>query len=522
MLHPCGIDPILDTTVGGIVRETAERAGARIGLVAAWPGVAARRVWTYAEIVEESERAARALLERFDPGERVAVWAPNIPEWLFLQFGAALAGMTLVTVNPAYRAPELAYVLQQAEAVGLFLVGEYRGNRMAEAAAEARPRLAALRDVVFLERWDEFCATGTPGGTLPHVSPDDVTQIQFTSGTTGRPKAAMLHHRGLTNNGRLVAERIGLTQDDVLLNPNPLFHVAGSGFMNLGAVQSAATQVLCPFDPGLVLALVEDLRATHAGAPPTMLDVVLAHPERARRDLSSLRVLNSGGMSVPAALVRRVESELGAAFAIGYGQTEACGLSHHVRLDDTIEDKAQTVGPPLPGVDVCVREPSTGAVLPAGHTGELCLRGYQVMAGYFRMPAETDQTIDRDGWLHTGDLASVDDRGYCRIEGRLKEMIIRGGENIYPQEIEQVLARHPSVAAAAVVGVPDERYGEQVAAFVVPVEGRDLPTADRLIEYCRRELAPFKVPRRVEIVEALPVTPLGKVQKYLLREMLGG
>jgi fatty-acyl-CoA synthase len=490
--------------------------------VAAWPGVGERRVWTYSELLEESERAARALLGRVDPGERIAVWAPNIPEWLFLQFGAALAGITLVTVNPAYRASELGYVLEQSEAVALFLVEEYRGNRMAQAAAEVRPRLPAIREVVLFDQWADFCASGAATETLPHVSPDDVTQIQFTSGTTGRPKAAMLHHRGLTNNGRLVAGRIELAEGDVLLNPNPLFHVAGSGFMSLGAVQSAATQVLCPFEPGLVLALIEGLRATHAGAPPTMLDVVLGHPDRAGRDLSSLRVVNSGGMSVPAELVGRVESELGVAFAIGYGQTEACGLSHHVRLDDAIQDKAQTVGPPLPAVEVCVREPATGAVLPTGRTGELCLRGYQVMSGYFRMPNETTETIDGDGWLRTGDLASVDERGYCRIEGRLKELIIRGGENIYPQEIEQVLARHPAVSAAAVVGIRDERYGEQVAAFVVPAGGRDVPATTEIIEHCRRELAPFKVPRRVEIIDELPMTPLGKVQKYLLQQKLSG
>jgi fatty-acyl-CoA synthase len=514
------MEVIRETTVGGVLGETAERVGARPGLVAAWPGVSERRTWTYAEMFEESLRAARALLGRFDPSERVAVWAPNIPEWLFLQFGAALAGLTLVTVNPAYRAAELVYVLGQCEAVGLFLVSEYRGNRMAETLAAIRAQLPFLREVVLFDEWVGFCASGSSVEHMPEVSPDDVSQIQYTSGTTGQPKAAMLHHRGLTNNGRLVAGAVELVEGGVMLNPNPLFHVAGSGFTSLGAVQAAATQVLCPFDPALVLALIESEHATHAAAPPTMLDVVLGHPDRAARDLSSLHVLNSGGMGVPAQLVRRVESELHASFAIGYGQTEACGLSHHVRLDDSIEDKAGTVGRSLPGVEVCVREAASGEVLPPGETGELCLRGYQVMSGYFRMPAETADAIDAEGWLQTGDLASLDERGYLRIKGRLKEMIIRGGENIYPQEIEQILVRYPGVAAAAVVGIPDERYGERVAAFVVPSGDADKLSAERLVEHCRRELAPFKVPRRIEIIDELPLTPLGKVQKFLLRQRL--
>jgi fatty-acyl-CoA synthase len=251
-----------------------------------------------------------------------------------------------------------------------------------------------------------------------------------------------------------------------------------------------------------------------------MLDIVLGHPDRATRDLSSLQVLNSGGMSVPPAIVARVQSELHADFAIGYGQTEACGLSHHVRLDDSVTDKATTVGRPLPAVEVRVQDVTNGQPVPPGHVGELCLRGYQVMSGYFNMPEETAEAVDRDGWLHTGDLASVDERGYCQIKGRLKEMIIRGGENIYPQEIERVLLGHPTVSAAAVVGYPDDRYGEQVAAFIVPTTRSDAPSPKQLTEHCERELAPFKIPRRIEFVDSLPLTPLGKVQKYLLTERL--
>ena len=510
--------PVLDTTVGGVLRQAAAAVPDRVGLVAAWPGTPTRR-WRYAELLDEAERAAWALLGRFAPGERVAIWAPNIAEWLVLYYGTALAGLTLVTVNPASRPRELAYVLRHSGAAGLFLVEEYRGSPLATLLDEVRPELSALREVVSFAEWGTFLASGSPTERLPEVAPDAAAQVQYTSGTTGTPKGALLPHRALTNNARFGADRLGAQPGEVWLNANPLFHVAGSGLFNLGAVQRQATQVLCPFDPDLVLQLAEEERAAIVPMPPTMLDLLLARHAAHPRDLSALRVVAAGGMTVPPALVRRLEATLGVPLLIGYGQTETCGLVLQAAAADAPSDRAETLGRPLPQVELRIVDPRRQTVVPPGQVGEICVRGYTVMRGYLDLPEATAEAIDADGWLHTGDLGAMDARGYCRIAGRLKEMIIRGGENIYPREIEAVLEGHPSVAAAAVVGVPDERYGEQVAACiqVAPDHAAD---AAALQAFCRARLAPYKVPRRWHFLDELPRTPLGKVQKFALGPIL--
>ena len=508
--------PLLDTTVGDALRHAAALAPDRVGLIDGGPDGAVRR-WRYAELLDEAERTARALLGRFAPGDHVAVWAPNRPEWLFLEFGAALAGVVLVTVNPAYRPKELAYVLGQSRSAGIFLVPEFRGSPMAQFLAEVRPQLPQLRDVVSFADWDDFIASGSPTERLPAVAPGSAAQIQYTSGTTGFPKGVLLHHRGVTNNARLIAERYEAGPDDVWLNPMPLFHVAGCTISALGAVQVQATQVLCQFDPGLVLELIERERGTMMVAAPTMLDMLLEHPEFGGRDLSCLRVLSAGGMTVRPDLVRHVEATLGVRFSILYGQTEACGSVTQTRLDDAPADRAETVGQPLPQTEVKIVDPQTGKTVPPGAVGELCTRGYLVMNGYFEMAEATAAAVDSDGWLHTGDLGAMDARGYCRIEGRVKEMIIRGGENIYPREIEALLATHPAVADVAVVGIPDAKWGEQVAAFIRPAEGGTASEAD-LHAFVREHLAPFKTPRHWVFVDSLPLTPSGKVQKFLLRD----
>lgn len=512
--------PILETTVGGVLRQTAEAAPDQIGLVAAWPGRPQRQRWSYAQMLEEAEQAARALLNRFTPGERVAVWAPNIPEWLFLQFGAAFANITLVTVNPAYRPKELAYLLGQSQSVGIFLVPEYRGNPMLAALEEVRPQLPTLREVIVFTDWQAFCAIASPTQRLPEISADAPAQVQYTSGTTGAPKGALLHHRGLTNNSRLIAQQLRVEPSDPWINANPLFHISGSGFSSLGAVQAQATQVLCPFDPALMLELMEAERVTVCGAAATMLDLLMRHPDRATRNLSTLRTVFVGGMTVSPELVRRVEATLGVRVLIGYGQTEACGLTHHGHPDDAPQDRAETIGRPLPQVEVKIADPTIGTPVPSGQIGEICVRGYQVMTGYLDMPEATVEAIDAQGWLHTGDLGMMDERGYCRIEGRLKDMIIRGGENIYPREIEELLLTHTAIADVAVVGVPDQTYGEQVVA-VVQLKAGSLASAAELTAFCRTHLASYKAPQQWLFVEAFPRTPLGKIQKFVLREQLG-
>jgi fatty-acyl-CoA synthase len=513
-------EPVLELTVGGLLRRAAADAPDRAALVAGVPDPAERQRWTYAELLEEAERVARALLDRFERGERVAVWAPNIPQWVLLELGAGLARVVLVTVNPAYRPAELQYVLGQSKAAGIFLVDDFRGNPMLSSLEQVRPDLPELREVVRFADWDAFVESGTTKD-LPDVQPGDPAQIQYTSGTTGFPKGAFLHHRGICNNGRFTAERFEVRDGDVWLNPMPLFHTGGCVLGALGSIWSRATHVpVLAFDPALVLELLETERANVMGGVPTMLIAMMEHPDFASRDHSSLRSVLSGGSTVPADLVRRIESTVGIKFGIVFGQTEASPVITQTRLDDTPEDKAETIGQPQPQQEVKVIEADTGAIVAPGVIGEVCSRGYNVMLGYFEMPDATAETVDADGWLHTGDLGTMDERGYLRIEGRLKDMIIRGGENLYPREIEELLFTHPAVADVAVVGVPDDKWGEEVAAVVRRAPGQDAVSEEELRAYVRERLAPQKAPRKWAFVDDFPLTPSGKVQKFVLRERL--
>jgi fatty-acyl-CoA synthase len=510
--------PVLETTVGGVLRDAAADTPGGLAMVGGLPDPAERKRWTFGDLLSDAEAAARALAARFQPGERVAVWAPNLPEWIILEYGAALAGLTLVTVNPAYRPAELRFVLDQSRSVGIFLVPHFR-SPMADYLAEVHPELPNLREVVLFTEWDEFLASGKPDTELPQVHPSDIAQIQYTSGTTGFPKGALLTHRGLTNNARFFAEIIRLDPGDVYVNPMPMFHTAGCSMGVLGTVQSRAVHVpVLAFDPALVLELAETERATALLGVPTMLIALLEHPDLERRELSALRCAVSGGSTVPAELVRRIEERFGVPFNIVYGTTECSPLITETRLDDSFEDRSTTLGRPLPQTDVKVVDPVTDEPVAPGAVGELCARGYGVMAGYNANAEATAAALDADGWYHTGDLASMDERGYLRIEGRLKDMIIRGGENIYPREIEELLFAHPDVAEVAVVGQPDERWGEIVVGFV------RLATAgvggDELGAYCRERLAPYKVPQRWFFVDAFPLTASGKIQKFKLRESL--
>jgi len=507
-----------ESTLGDLLRTTAAAHPDRLALVDAGADPAQRRSWTYAELLSAAECVARALLVRFRPGERIAVWAANCAEWVLLQQGASLAGLVLVTVNPANRQAELNYVLQQSRSAGIFFAQEYRGFAMTEAVRTARDTAPELREAVSFTDWAEFLSHSDATKTLPPVTPGDPVQIQYTSGTTGFPKGALLHHRGVVNASRFVARGGGMTESGVWVNAMPMFHIGGSSLAEIGTMSFAGTHVLMPaFDAGLMLELIETYRGTITQVVPTMLTALLNHPDFEKRDTRSMQSLMSGASFVPAQLVTRAKEAFGCPFSIVFGQTELHGVISQTALDDSAEDQSRTIGRPLPLVDVKITDPQSGATVPLGTAGEICARGYQTMLEYFGQPDQTERTLSKDGWLRTGDLASMDNRGYLTITGRLKDMIIRGGENIYPREIEDVLSSHPAVAAVAVVGVPDETWGEQVGAVIVPASSQPVPTPEALRVYCQERLAKFKAPSYWYFVTDLPNTATGKIQKYILR-----
>ena len=457
---------VREMTFGDLLRKATEAAPNRLALIAGVPDPKLRRQWTYAQFYREAQRTARALLSRFRPGERIAVWAQNIPEWMMLEFGAGMAGMVLVTVNPAFRAREVEYVLKQSRSAGVFVVSGFRGNPMLETVQAVAPNCTELREIICFDDWNSFIAAGDDESvTLPVVSPDDPVMIQYTSGTTGFPKGALLRHRGLLNNGADTAERMGVDPGDVFITTMPLFHTGGCVCCMIGSVSKAATQVLIEaFDPATVLEMFGTYRGNAMVGVPTMLVAMLEHPAFSTTDLSSVKAVCAGGSTVPAPLVKRFEEKLGAPFTIVFGQTECSPVAAQTFTYDSVEDKANTIGLPLPNMETKIIDPNTGETVPIGTVGEFCTRGYHVMLGYFEMPEATSAAIDADGWLHTGDLCAMDARGYCTVEGRLKDMIIRGGD------------------------------------------------------YMRASLAPHKTPKHWFVVEAFPLTGSGKIQKFKLRE----
>ena len=521
MSHAAGANEpaVRDITLGELLQWAAETTPDRVALIAGVADKANRRQWTYAELYAQSLRTARALRARFEPGERVAIWAHNIPEWIMVEFGAAMAGVILVTVNPAFRSSEVEYVLKQSRSAGIMVVTEFRGHPMLATAQALLSRCPELREVIAFDRWDAFLESGDIAKPeLPKVRSTDPVMIQYTSGTTGFPKGALLHHRGLVNNGAHIADRAGIADGAVQVTTMPLFHTGGCVCCVLGAISRRATQVLVEaFDPGLVIELLDTYRGNAMLGVPTMLVAMMEHPSFVTADLSSINAVYSGGSTVPASIVTALEQRLGAAFTIVFGQTECSPVALMTWATDSITDKAETIGSPMPNVEVKIVHPDTGETVPIGETGEICTRGYHIMHGYFENEAATAAAIDTDGWLHTGDLGAMDDRGYCTIEGRLKDMIIRGGENIYPRELEELLFRHPKVGDVAVVGLPDPRWGEVVSAFIRPAAGNSIDK-NELHDYLREHLAPHKTPRHWFVVETMPLTGSGKIQKFKLRE----
>lgn len=511
-------ETVIETTVGSILRAQAAKTPDKEALVEALPDGALGRRWTYAALLGEAEALAGALLTRYRPGERICVWAPNTPEWVILEYAAAFAGLTLVTANPAYRPRELKFVIEQSRSAGLFIVKEHRGNPMAAIAAQVAAEVPALREIVDLDDWAALFAGADAAPALPVVAPCDAAQIQYTSGTTGFPKGALLHHRGLTNNARHGFTRMAATFGSTTINYMPMFHTSGCAMQVLGAAQFGCRMIVVRvFDPNVVLDLIEREQISVMPGVPTML-VALTEAQKARpRDVSCVRLAASGGSMVPPELIRQVVATFDCAFQTVYGQTEASPLLTQTRVDDPFEDVLDTVGQPVAQTEIAIRDPRTGAIVPIGEIGEICARGYGVMHGYNDNPEATAAAIDGGGWLRTGDLGTMDARGFLRITGRVKEMIIRGGENLFPAEIENVLLEHPTVLEVAVIGAPDPRWGEIVVCFVRLAPEAVLDPA-ALTAHCRERISPQKTPQHWVAVNDWPLTGSGKIQKFVLRE----
>jgi fatty-acyl-CoA synthase len=522
--HGTSPTPLLGETIGENLRRTRERVPHADALVVRSQGFRA----TYGELWELTGRAARGLMAGgVAAGDRVGVWSPNRAEWVVAQFATARVGAILVNVNPAYRAGELEYALTTSGVSVLLLARGFRTADYRRTLAEVRPRCPELRRAVVLDDdWPALLAAGdgVPAAELADreagVRFDDAVNIQYTSGTTGSPKAATLSHHNILNNAFFAGERLRLTERDRVCVPVPFYHCFG---MVLGTLACAAhgACVVVPgegFDAGATLAAVAAERCTALYGVPTMFIAALEHPRFAEFDVSSLRTGIMAGSPCPVATLRQVRERLHMPeVTIGYGMTETSPLSTQTAVDDPLEKRVGTVGRVHPHVEVKVIDPDTGRVVPRGRPGELCTRGYGVMAGYWGDPEATRAAIDPAGWMHSGDLAAMDADGYVNVVGRLKDLIIRGGENVAPREVEEFLLGHPAVGEAQVIGVPSERYGEEVMAWV-RLKAGGAATAEELTAHCRRGLAGFKVPRHWKFVDAFPLTVTGKVQKHLMRE----
>ena len=517
--------PLLGETIGANLERTVARFGDRDALVEMWTG----RRWTYAELDGDVDAVARGLLAAgIAKGDRVGIWSPNCAEWVLLQYATAKAGAILVNVNPAYRTHELEYVLQQSGVRLLVSATEFKSSDYPSMVEQVRPRCAALERVVLLKTsgWDDFVAAGEQVAPeelrerLAGLDPDDAINIQYTSGTTGFPKGATLSHHNLLNNGFNVTELLGLDEHDRLCVPVPFYHCFGMVMGNLGCT-THGTCIVIPapaFDPAATLRAIQDERCTGVYGVPTMFIAMQDSSDFASYDLSSLRTGVMAGSPCPVEVMKRCISDMHMTeVSICYGMTETSPVSTQTRIDDDLERRVASVGRVHPHVEVKVVDAASGLTLPRGQTGELCTRGYSVMLGYWEDPERTAEAVDRAGWMHTGDLAIMAPDGYLNIVGRIKDLVIRGGENIYPREVEEFLHTHADIADVQVVGVPDPRYGEELCAWVRMREGAEPLTAEQVREFATGRLAHYKVPRYVLVVDEFPMTVTGKVRKVDMR-----
>jgi fatty-acyl-CoA synthase len=526
--------PLSGETIGHLLERRATLSGERLALVSRHQGL--RLTWS--ELSDGARSVARGLLALgVEPGDRVGIWAPACVEWTELQLGSAMVGAILVNINPSYLSGELAYALGKVGVRFLFAVAGFREADYFAMIKEIRGTCPSLdrviaigtdgpvtggveADITWSEMLDGGLAidVGEVDARLRRCDPDDPINIQFTSGTTGRPKGATLTHHNVVNNGAILGRQLGYTEEDAVCIPVPLYHCFGMGIGNLGCMATGATIVYpaAAFDALATLQALAEERCTSIYGVPTMFIAMLGHPRFAEFDLTSLRTGIMAGAPCPIEIMKRVVDEMHAsAMTIAYGMTETAPASTLTRIDDPLEVRVSTVGSALPHTEIKIADPATGAVVERGDRGEICARGYLVMSGYWGDGDATAEAVV-NGWMKTGDLGTMDDDGNVSVVGRLTDMVIRGGENIYPREIEEVLFTHTAVESAQVVGIPDEKFGEELAAFVITVPGAEVD-AEEIRDFCRERLARFKVPRHVFLVEEFPMTVTGKIQKFVLR-----
>ena len=523
--HGTSATALLGETIGDNLRRVAGQFGGSEIVV----DVPTGRRWTYRQFDADSDALARGLLAAgIGTRDRVGIWAPNCAEWVLLQFATAKIGAILVNINPAYRSHELSYVLRQAGVRLLVSAERFKTSDYRAMIDEVRGDLPGLERVIYLgaPEWDELLAAGArdDGGALARreaeLAFDDPINIQYTSGTTGFPKGATLSHHNILNNGFFIGEMCRYTEQDRVCIPVPFYHCFGMVLGNLAAVTHGACIVIpAPgFDPAATLRATADERCTSLYGVPTMFIAELALPDFASYELSTLRTGIMAGSPCPVEVMKRVMSEMHMSeVTIAYGMTETSPVSCQTRPDDDTERRVSTVGRVHPHVEVKIVNPDTGLVLPRGEPGEMCTRGYSVMLGYWDEPAKTAEAIDAGRWMHTGDLAVMDNAGYLNIVGRIKDMVIRGGENVYPREVEEFLYTHPAIEDVQVIGVPDEKYGEELCAWVKVRPGTEL-TAEDVRAFCAGKIAHYKIPRYVHLTQDFPMTVTGKVQKFKMRE----
>ncbi|GGR41776.1 fatty-acyl-CoA synthase [Nocardioides luteus] len=516
--------PLLEETIGANFERTVALHGEREALVE----IATGRRWTYAELDADVNALAVGLREAgIGKGDRVGIWAPNCAEWTMTQFATAKIGAILVNINPAYRTHELAYALNQSGVRLLLSATSFKTSDYAALVAEVEGDCGTLERTVFLgtPEWDALLAAGRGEQLSDHVDypldPNDPINIQYTSGTTGFPKGATLSHRNILNNGFFVTETIHFTEQDRLCIPVPFYHCFGMVMANLGCTTHGAAMIIPGpgFDPATTLRTVQEEQCTALYGVPTMFIAMQDDPEFASYDLSTLRTGIMAGALCPIEVMKRCVNEMHMSeVAIAYGMTETSPVSCQTRTDDDLERRTETIGRAAPHVEIKIVDPATGEVVPRGTAGEFCTRGYSVMLGYWDDDTKTAEAIDADGWMHTGDLAVMREDGYCVVVGRIKDMVIRGGENIYPREIEEFLFTHPDIAEAQIVGVPDERYGEELCAWIRMRPGAEPLDAEAVRAFAHGKLAHYKVPRYVLLVEEFPMTVTGKIRKIDMRE----